>query len=194
MPSTPQPSTEAVAEALPTSTSTSTSTPSLAVAAAHPNHTKRAGSAEVLPDPHHLHSHHHPRLQLVTSRSEGNLSGVHPSQRQVQEASPSLFIHPDPNARAFPYQPLTDEQQTKYDACLAHFTTTTQYPDQLQAPKGKPMPTSPPSDWEKMRLLTRESILRYLRACKWDVDDSKKALTATIAFRREFGADQISTD
>lgn len=153
---------------------------------------KNTGSAELIAGPERGHS----PLQPLTSHSEANLRSVPTtSSHKTHEPSFSLLTKPDPQARALPYQPLTPEQQAKYDTCLDYFTNVEAYPTQLQPPaKGKPIPHAPATENEKMHLLTRESILRYLRATKWDVEDAKKRLTATIAFRREYGNDEIRPD
>lgn len=42
--------------------------------------------------------------------------------------------------------------------------------------------------------LTRECLLRYLRAAKWNVQNALKRLTATLSWRREYGADTFTAD
>jgi len=65
-------------------------------------------------------------------------------------------------------------------------------------PKGLKAPLSndyaPPTTFEKLRLLCRESLLRYLRASKWDSEVAKRRLEETISWRREFGVDEIQED
>jgi len=42
--------------------------------------------------------------------------------------------------------------------------------------------------------LTRECLLRYLRATKWKVPDALKRLQSTLSWRREYGADTFTAD
>lgn len=42
--------------------------------------------------------------------------------------------------------------------------------------------------------LTRECLLRYLRATKWDVAGALKRLQSTLSWRREYGADTFTAD
>jgi len=42
--------------------------------------------------------------------------------------------------------------------------------------------------------LTRECLLRYLRATKWNTPNALKRLQSTISWRREYGADTFSAD
>lgn len=69
---------------------------------------------------------------------------------------------------------------------------------QAQAQGGKKPPGSekgheklPLSDWEKCSTLSRESLLRALRADRWDVEKAKKRLEETIVWRRECGRGDI---
>ncbi len=70
---------------------------------------------------------------------------------------------------------------------LQHFKSTKEYPTSLKTNS----PHKPLDDWETMRNLSRESMIRYLRATKWDVAAAKKRLTDTIAWRREYGVDSL---
>lgn len=66
-----------------------------------------------------------------------------------------------------------DAEQTKlYEQVLAHFTSAA---DAL-------------SEHEKF-WLSRECILRYLRATKWKADQAIERLEATLKWRKEFGID-----
>lgn len=98
-----------------------------------------------------------------------------------------IFTAPDPSVKLAPPAPLSDTQQAKYDEMLEYFKSVEQYPTSLK-------PNSPNkslTEWEKLRNLSRESMIRYLRATKWDVASAKKRLTETIAWRREYGVDSL---
>ncbi|KAI1092340.1 CRAL/TRIO domain-containing protein [Rostrohypoxylon terebratum] len=80
---------------------------------------------------------------------------------------------------------LTANQQTKYDWLLKQVQGWTEVPS-----KEKPGPLT---DNEKM-WLTRECLLRYLRATKWHEKESEKRLQETLAWRREYGVEELSAD
>lgn len=101
-----------------------------------------------------------------------------------------IFAAPDPSVKLSKPAPLSESQQEKYEQMLEHFTSTEEYPTSLKANS----PKKPLDDWERMRNLSRESMIRYLRATKWDVASAKKRLTDTIAWRREFGVDSLKPE
>ncbi|TID26189.1 hypothetical protein CANINC_002816 [Pichia inconspicua] len=78
---------------------------------------------------------------------------------------------------------LTSEQDEKYQIVLKHF----QNPELKVANReNDDCETGPLIDDEKA-WVTRECILRYLRATKWDVKHAISRIEGTIAWRREFG-------
>ncbi|KAI1391251.1 CRAL/TRIO domain-containing protein [Hypoxylon trugodes] len=88
---------------------------------------------------------------------------------------------------AVPEKPaLTADQQTKYDWLLKRVKGWTEVP----STKDK---SGPLTDNEKM-WLTRECLLRYLRATKWHEKESEKRLLETLAWRREYGVEELSAD
>ena len=42
--------------------------------------------------------------------------------------------------------------------------------------------------------LSKECILRYLRATRWNVNEAKKRLEGTIIWRREYGTDTLTAE
>ncbi|KAI0891581.1 CRAL/TRIO domain-containing protein [Annulohypoxylon nitens] len=80
---------------------------------------------------------------------------------------------------------LTTSQQTKYDWLLKQVQGWTEVHS-----KENPGPLT---DSEKM-WLTRECLLRYLRATKWHEKESEKRLQETLAWRREYGVEELSAD
>lgn len=83
---------------------------------------------------------------------------------------------------------LTQSQQDMYDHVLAHFLNLDQLPIS-QSQKKKMAPLSESERW----WLSRECILRYLRATKWHVEHAIKRLESTLVWRRTFGVDPEST-
>lgn len=85
--------------------------------------------------------------------------------------------------------PLTPEQNTKYAAVLAQVSQWTSLPTSTD----KNAAQAPLQDHERM-WLTRECLLRYLRATKWKTPDALKRLQGTLTWRREYGADTFTYD
>lgn len=81
---------------------------------------------------------------------------------------------------------LSADQDSKYAALLETVKGWTDIP----SAKGK---EGPITDNEKI-WLTRECLLRYLRATKWNTEDAAKRLLATLTWRREYGLDGFTGD
>lgn len=96
---------------------------------------------------------------------------------------------PPSDAKPKKPEPLSDEQQTKYATVLAEVSQWTTIP----ATTAKTAPQAPISDHERM-WLTRECLLRYLRATKWKTPDALRRLQSTLSWRREYGADTFTYD
>ncbi|PWN98449.1 hypothetical protein FA09DRAFT_357233 [Tilletiopsis washingtonensis] len=134
------------------------------------------------------------KLKQVASharaRTEGD-KGDAAAEAQAANAQIKGFegVFPVPAAGCRPKPPaaLSPSQQVALDGMLSHFRDTKQFPTSLK-PDAEQREAN---DWEKLRLLSRESLLRYLRASKWDLSTAKKRLTDTIAWRREFGVDEL---
>jgi len=100
------------------------------------------------------------------------------------------FESPAPEAVKPQRVQLTAEEQAKYDAVLEHMKSITSLPTS-SAKKSKE--TAPLSEVEQY-FLTRECLLRYLRATKWNVAEAKKRLEGTIIWRREYGTDTLAAE
>jgi hypothetical protein len=100
------------------------------------------------------------------------------------------FTHPSPAAKKPGRVHLKDEQQNKYDIVEEHLRNITELP--VTSTK-KSKETKPLSEKERF-WLTRECILRYLRATKWNVNEAKKRLEGTIIWRREYGTEELTAD
>src|SRR5436190_14889875 len=85
---------------------------------------------------------------------------------------------------------LTADEQSKYDVVLEHMKSLTSLP--VSSSK-KNKETTPLSDVEQY-FLSKECILRYLRAAKWNVNEAKKRLEGTIIWRREYGTDTLTAE
>lgn len=94
------------------------------------------------------------------------------------------FINPS-SASKLPTAPsLTPDQSKKYEQLLALASSWT-----LKHP---PTPTTPSvaiSDSDRM-WMTRECLLRYLRATKWDVQEAANRVQATLIWRHQYGLEK----
>lgn len=100
------------------------------------------------------------------------------------------FVDPAPTATRPTRAKLSTEEQSKYDVVLEHMKSIESLP--ISSSK-KNKETAPLSEIEKC-FLTKECILRYLRATKWNVNDAKKRLEVTIVWRREYGTDTLAAE
>jgi len=111
-------------------------------------------------------------------------------ENAVQEKSSGPLRLPiaSPTSTSHPKEPvaLTDDQQTKYDWFLEQVKAITEVP----STKGK---TGPLTDEEKL-WLTKECLLRYLRATKWHEKEAEKRLLKTLTWRREYGVADLTPD
>lgn len=83
---------------------------------------------------------------------------------------------------------LTAEQQTKYDTLLAQAKSWTTVTCDKDADKSGPLQE------HERAWLTRECLLRYLRATKWNIDDAAKRAQGTLSWRREYGLDGFTPE
>ncbi|KAF2825760.1 CRAL/TRIO domain-containing protein [Ophiobolus disseminans] len=83
---------------------------------------------------------------------------------------------------------LTADQQTKYEQFLEEVRSWESLPTTKAGTE-----TATLSDDERL-WLTRECLLRYLRATKWNLQQAITRLRATAVWRREFGTDTFTAD
>ncbi|KAL2207956.1 CRAL/TRIO domain-containing protein [Sarocladium strictum] len=112
-------------------------------------------------------------------------SVVEPSSAQPRKTP---FLAPLPDCKPAPKPELTADQQTKYEALLEKAKEF----DQITCPKEADK-SGPITDSERA-WLTKECLLRYLRATKWSVPDATTRLLATLAWRREYGIEGFTPD
>ncbi|KAH6875863.1 CRAL-TRIO domain-containing protein [Alternaria rosae] len=99
------------------------------------------------------------------------------------------FEEPAPGCKPAAAPALTADQQTKYDELLADVRGW----ETLPTTSAKTAETSPISDDERM-WLTRECLLRYLRATKWNLPQAIQRLRSTLIWRREYGTDRFTAE
>jgi hypothetical protein len=83
---------------------------------------------------------------------------------------------------------LTDDQQTKYEQLLTEVKSWESLPTTKAETETKAV-----SEDERL-WLTRECLLRYLRATKWNLAQAIQRLRATLIWRREFGTDTFTSE
>ena len=110
------------------------------------------------------------------------------STLQEKTSGPLKTPLPSPAAGCRPEEPtaLTEDQQKKYNWLLEQVKAISEVP----STKGK---AGPLTDGEKF-WLTRECLLRYLRAAKWHEKDAEKRIIKTLTWRREYGVDELTPD
>lgn len=84
---------------------------------------------------------------------------------------------------------LTVDQEKKYASILKNVSAWTEIPETST----KSSKTTPLTDSERM-YLTRECLLRYLRATNWNVVQSETRLKNTLVWRREYGVEKHTKD
>jgi hypothetical protein len=99
------------------------------------------------------------------------------------------FPHPAEGTHPATPPALTADQQPKYDEILATVKSWTELPKSTA--KGAEQEALSPAE---QMWLTRECLLRYLRATKWNVAQSAKRLQETLVWRREYGTDRFTAD
>ena len=114
-------------------------------------------------------------LDLPTSAADGLVQKPFPRPLDTSEAAAPAELTPD--------------QQSKYEAVLKAVSEWTTLP----TTSAKNAPTAPITDDERM-FLTRECLLRYLRATKWNVTEAINRLQRTLTWRREYGLEKLTPD
>ncbi|GKT84523.1 CRAL/TRIO domain-containing protein [Colletotrichum tofieldiae] len=84
---------------------------------------------------------------------------------------------------------LTPDQQSKYDSLLAQARSWTE----VKCAAAHADKSGPLTDSER-QWLTRECLLRYLRATKWSPKDAEKRLLETLVWRREYGVEALTPE
>lgn len=99
------------------------------------------------------------------------------------------FPHPLPTCTPQPVPSPTPDQIQKYNELLSTVSSWTEVPTS----SGRSAKSEPITPSERM-WLTRECLLRYLRATKWNVAEASKRLLATLTWRREYGTDTFTSE
>lgn len=126
--------------------------------------------------------------QAPPTSTSTTLSAIQP---QSQNTGPTKIplTGLSPKAKIPSPPSLSPQQNAMYAQVLAAVSAWTTMPEST-ARGAKNLPVT---DAERM-WLSRECLLRYLRATKWKVPDALKRLQGTLVWRREYGADTFTAD
>lgn len=97
------------------------------------------------------------------------------------------LLSPLPDCKPDDPLPLTAGEQKKYDWLLSKARGWDNVPSKKDGKSG------PLTEDEKL-WLSRECIIRFLRATKWHEKESEKRLLDTLAWRREYGVDELTPE
>jgi hypothetical protein len=92
------------------------------------------------------------------------------------------FPSPLPECKPQPVAELTEDQTKKYEDLLATVKGWTEIP----TTSARDSPKTPLDDEDRI-FLTRECLLRYLRATTWNPTNAATRLLATLTWQREYG-------
>lgn len=114
-------------------------------------------------------------------------SSIPPSLQEKQpRPSKTPILNPVETAKPDAAPELTADQKAKYDSLLEIVKSWTEVPS-TQGNGG------PITDNEIM-WLTRECLLRYLRATKWSTGEAAKRLLGSLTWRRDYGVEKLTGD
>ncbi|KAF2705927.1 CRAL/TRIO domain-containing protein [Pleomassaria siparia CBS 279.74] len=111
------------------------------------------------------------------------------AEKPIIAPTKTPFADPAPNCKPVSSTPLTADQQIKYDELLA---TVRSWKD-LPKTSVQKAEVAPLTDDEHL-WLTRECLLRYLRATKWNLAQATKRVQDTMVWRREYGTPGLTAD
>lgn len=116
------------------------------------------------------------------------------TQTPAEDGSAGILKLPIPFPTADSVPPeraeLTADQAKKYEWLLEQAQSWTTVAASKDAKEDK---TGPLTDADRF-WLTRECLLRYLRATKWHEKDAAKRLQETLTWRREYGTDGLTAE
>lgn len=127
----------------------------------------------------------------TTAQSHTPNGAANDSSQYLTNGKTSVpLARPMPDRKPTPKPALTPDQDKKYNELLATVTAWTAIPSTTQ----KNAQSDPLTELERL-WLTRECLLRYLRATSWaSADAAAKRLQATMTWRREYGLTKFTPD
>jgi hypothetical protein len=122
----------------------------------------------------------------VTESSTESSSVAASLKEKPPGAVKTPFVEPVDSVSIAAQPDLTADQQAKYDTLLE----TVQSWNEIPSTTGKEGPITP----DEIMWLSKECLLRYLRATKWSPTEASKRLIGTLTWRREYGVDSLTAD
>ncbi|EFX03972.1 cral trio domain containing protein [Grosmannia clavigera kw1407] len=107
-------------------------------------------------------------------------------EKQADGPRKTPFELPEAGCKPAARPTLTDAQKTKYDWLLEQAKSWTEVASEKD--KGGPI-TEAEQLW-----LSRECLLRFLRATKWNEKEAAKRLQETLSWRRDYGVESLTAD
>lgn len=126
---------------------------------------------------------------IKTPSSQRSVS--YQSIKSTNETVKVPFDHCPPECKPPAAPPLTSDQQSKYQQLFALVSNWQGLP--TTSTSTEKSQSQPLSDNERM-WLTRECLLRYLRATTWHVANAEHRLQETLIWRREYGVESLTAD
>jgi hypothetical protein len=125
-------------------------------------------------------------LKFADTPSAAPSSEAASLREKRQEPLKTPIADPVESAIPPPEPELTAEQQSKYDLLLQIAKSWKEIP----STKGMGGDITE----NEIMWLTRECLLRYLRATKWSTTEATKRLLDTLTWRREYGVESLTGD
>ncbi|CCD25734.1 phosphatidylinositol transporter NDAI_0F04160 [Naumovozyma dairenensis CBS 421] len=126
-----------------------------------------------------------------------------PARKDLIPCDKMILSPPESYGKPTPFPKITKEQNVLYRQVLKHFqdenlklplnTNDLNNNSTADSTTSSSIGLKPLGPWEKF-WLSRECILRYLRATKWNPTHAIKNLTETLVWRREIGLTYDSND
>ncbi|KIX08502.1 uncharacterized protein Z518_03158 [Rhinocladiella mackenziei CBS 650.93] len=99
------------------------------------------------------------------------------------------LAEPLETSKPVPRPALSTDQEAKYATLLKNVSAWTEIPES----SARGSKTTPLTESEQM-FMTRECLLRYLRATNWNVAQAETRLKNTLVWRREYGLEKHTKD
>ena len=124
-----------------------------------------------------------PSTVASTAASSSTASDIDPPKGPLRTPFPKPLASCKPVERP----PLTKDQAAKYEQIFNRVSNWEKLPVSTQKRSAEESLSESERFW-----LTRECLLRYLRATNWNVENSMKRLQDTLVWRREYKVEQIT--
>lgn len=125
-------------------------------------------------------------LKVEDTPSTSQSSQAASLREKKEDALKVPIADPVESAKPASAPPLTADQQSKYETLLQTVKSWKEVP----STQGKGGPITE----DEIMWLTRECLLRYLRATKWSTAEAAKRILGTLTWRREYGVEDLTPE